>query len=72
MTIATIVSVQDSVFEYVQRLTGVLQPISFIWIHAEPILLAMKHEPEIAQLAAAYLFWSTLELPGSSLFITLF
>ena len=42
------------------------QPISFIWLHAEPILLALKQDPEVARLAAVYLSWSALGLPGSS------
>ena len=57
-------------FEDVQ--TRVLQPISFIWLHAEPILLAMKQDPEVAQLATLYLRWSTLGLPGSSFHHLLF
>ena len=52
-----------SIFEDVQ--TRLLQPISFIWLHAEPILLSLKQDPEVAQLAAVYLRWSALGLPGS-------
>ena len=51
--------------------TCALQPISFIWLHAEPILLAMKQDPDVAKLATVYLGWSALGLPGSSFCITL-
>ncbi|KAK7031271.1 ethionine resistance protein [Paramarasmius palmivorus] len=41
-----------------------LVPMLFIWLNAEPILLSLKQEPEVAHLAAVYLRWMTLGLPA--------
>lgn len=35
-----------------------------IWFNAEPILLALRQEPEIARLAGLYLKWASLGLPA--------
>ncbi|KAI9570518.1 mate-domain-containing protein [Boletus coccyginus] len=46
-------------------LTGVLLiPILAIWLKAEPILLALNQEPEVARLAGIYLRWASLGLPA--------
>lgn len=44
-----------------------LQPIYAIWFNAESILLFLKQDPEVARLAALYLKWMSLGLPGSYL-----
>ena len=36
-----------------------------IWVNAESILLALKQDPEVAHLAAIYLRWASLGLPGT-------
>jgi MATE family multidrug resistance protein len=36
----------------------------FIWFNAEAILLGLKQDPEVAHLAALYLKWVSLGLPG--------
>ncbi|KAF7291886.1 RNA helicase [Mycena indigotica] len=43
-----------------------LIPMYFIWWNAEAILLALKQDPEVAYLAALYLRWVSLGLPGAS------
>lgn len=35
-----------------------------IWFNAESILLFLQQEPEVAHLAAVYLRWVSLGLPG--------
>ncbi|KAJ3567383.1 hypothetical protein NP233_g6401 [Leucocoprinus birnbaumii] len=35
-----------------------------VWFNAEPILLALKQDPEVARLASLYLRWSSLGLPA--------
>jgi Na+-driven multidrug efflux pump len=35
-----------------------------IWLNAEPILILLNQEPEVAHLAAIYLRWASLGLPG--------
>ena len=35
-----------------------------IWLNAEPILMSLNQEPEVAHLAAVYLRWALLGLPG--------
>ncbi|KAF8549550.1 mate-domain-containing protein [Imleria badia] len=46
-------------------LTGmILIPILAIWLRAEPILLALNQEPEVARLAGIYLRWACLGLPA--------
>ena len=35
-----------------------------IWLDAEPILLFLNQEAEVAHLAAIYLRWASLGLPG--------
>ncbi|KAF8546270.1 hypothetical protein OG21DRAFT_1198993 [Imleria badia] len=41
-----------------------IQPIVTIWLRAEPILLALNQEPEVARLAGIYLRWASLGLPA--------
>ena len=41
-----------------------MQPTLLIWLNAEPILLFLKQDPEVAYLAAVYLRWASLGLPG--------
>jgi len=41
------------------------QPIFILWINAEAVLLKLKQEPEVAHLAAVYLRWMCLGLPGT-------
>ncbi|KAG6888808.1 hypothetical protein C0995_005828 [Termitomyces sp. Mi166 len=41
-----------------------LVPILFVWCNAEPILLAIKQDPEVARLAALYLRWYSFSLPA--------
>jgi Na+-driven multidrug efflux pump len=40
-----------------------------VWFNAEPILLFLDQEPEVAHLAAIYLRWLALGLPGMPEFI---
>ena len=35
-----------------------------IWLNAESILLLLNQDPEVAHLAAVYLRWASLGLPG--------
>ncbi|QRV78532.1 MATE efflux family protein [Ceratobasidium sp. AG-Ba] len=42
----------------------VMIPVIAVWLNAESILLHLKQETEIAQLAGLYLRWFTLVLPG--------
>ncbi|KAL0060333.1 ethionine resistance protein [Marasmius tenuissimus] len=42
----------------------VLIPMLSIWFNAEPILLALKQDPEVAHLAGLYLKWMSLGLPA--------
>ncbi|KAL0575224.1 ethionine resistance protein [Marasmius crinis-equi] len=39
-------------------------PMLSIWFNAEPILLALKQDPEVAHLAGLYLRWMSLGLPA--------
>ena len=43
---------------------SVSQPMLLIWLNAESILLFLNQEPEVAHLAAIYLRWASLGLPG--------
>lgn len=43
---------------------GTLVPVIAIWLTAEPILLFLRQEPEIARLAGLYLRWTVLGLPA--------
>jgi Na+-driven multidrug efflux pump len=43
---------------------SVSQPMFLIWLNAEPILIFLNQEPEVAHLAAIYLRWASLGLPG--------
>ncbi|KAF9525724.1 MATE efflux family protein [Crepidotus variabilis] len=51
-----------------QRMTVVMTvcliPTFFIWFNAKSILLFLKQEPEVANLAAIYLRWVSLGLPA--------
>lgn len=46
------------------NLTAPPKPISAVWIWSEPILLALKQDPEVAHYAAIYLKWLLLGLPA--------
>ncbi|KAL1674618.1 mate-domain-containing protein [Schizophyllum commune] len=41
-----------------------LTPTVIIWVNAEPILLFLRQDPEVARLAALYLRWELLCLPA--------
>jgi len=41
-----------------------------IWFNAESLLLLLKQEPEVAHLAAVYLRWVSLGLPGMDVPLT--
>ncbi|KAG2073873.1 MATE efflux family protein [Suillus decipiens] len=41
-----------------------LIPMFVIWFNAEPILLLLRQEPEVARLAGIYLKWASLGLPA--------
>ena len=43
---------------------SVSQPMFLIWLNAELILILLNQEPEVAHLAAIYLRWASLGLPG--------
>jgi MATE family multidrug resistance protein len=43
---------------------SVPQPMFLIWLNAESILSFLNQEPEVAHLAAIYLRWASLGLPG--------
>ncbi|KAG1773613.1 MATE efflux family protein [Suillus placidus] len=53
---------------WTQRMTIVvavtLIPMFAIWFNAEPILLLLRQEPEVARLAGIYLKWASLGLPA--------
>ncbi|KAL5498225.1 ERC1_1 [Sanghuangporus vaninii] len=53
-----------------QRMTVImgiiLIPIGSIWLYAEPILLLLRQDPEVASLSALYLRWALLGLPAYS------
>ncbi|KZP13415.1 MATE efflux family protein [Athelia psychrophila] len=53
---------------WVQRMTVVMAvtliPIFAIWFNAEPILLMLKQDPEVAALAGSYLRWLSIGLPA--------
>lgn len=53
---------------WTQRMTVVvavtLIPMFTIWFNAEPILLLLRQEPEVARLAGIYLKWASLGLPA--------
>jgi len=51
-------------YAFVQKLIAVIKPISAVWIWSEPILLALKQDPEVAHYAAIYLRWLLLGLPA--------
>lgn len=58
----------ENVGLWTQRMVVVMSitiiPILFIWQCAEPILLVLRQEPEIARLAGLYLRWLSIGLPG--------
>ena len=49
-----------------------LQPTYFIWFNAESILLLLKQDPEVAHLAAVYLRWVSIGLPGKPVLLAFF
>lgn len=51
-------------------LAALLLPIALIWFYSEPLLLAMKQEPEVARLAAQYLRVLIAALPAYAGFET--
>jgi len=64
MTVLMAMILVVSIHKLLQHLITPLQPIFALWINAESILLALRQEPEIAQLAALYLRWYSLGLPA--------
>ncbi|KAL5520376.1 hypothetical protein ACEPAG_9600 [Sanghuangporus baumii] len=42
----------------------ILIPIGSIWLYAEPILLFLRQDPEVASLSALYLRWALIGLPA--------
>jgi hypothetical protein len=40
------------------------QPVYFIWLNAEPILLFLHQQPDVAHLAAVYLKYASIGLPA--------
>jgi len=47
-----------------------IQPIYLVWFNAEDILLFLKQDPEVAHLAAVYLRWASMGLPGTVIRLT--
>ncbi|KAL5478917.1 ERC1_2 [Sanghuangporus weigelae] len=45
-------------------MSTLLIPIGSIWLYAEPILLLLRQDPEVASLSALYLRWALLGLPA--------
>ena len=43
---------------------SISQPMLLIWFNAESIFILLNQEPEVAHLAAIYLHWASLGLPG--------
>ncbi|KAG9313750.1 mate-domain-containing protein [Chiua virens] len=41
-----------------------LVPIYAIWLNSEPLLLALRQDPEVARYASIYLKWASLSLPA--------
>jgi len=46
-------------------MSALLVPIFLIWFNAESLLLFLRQDPEVAELAASYLRWVSLGLPGT-------
>ena len=44
-----------------------LVPIIALWLNAETVLLKLRQEPEVARLAALYLRWMCIGIPGTFL-----
>jgi Na+-driven multidrug efflux pump len=67
ITTAVVVSVFLAVSPLVKNISptdAVSQPTFLIWFNAESILILLNQEPEVAHLAAVYLRWASLGLPG--------
>ena len=67
ITTAVVVFISLAVSPLLKNLSStdsVSQPILLIWFNAESILIFLNQEPEIAHLAAIYLRWASLGLPG--------
>ena len=67
ITTAVVVFVSLAVSLLVKNLSPtntVSQPMFLIWLNAESILSFLNQEPEVAHLAAIYLRWASLGLPG--------
>ena len=47
------------------------QPMYLMWFNAEGLLLLLKQDPAVAHLAAVYLRWMSLGLPGTKLFLVI-
>ena len=62
-----VVSVSLAVSPLVKNISptdSISQPTFMIWFNAESILILLNQEPEVAHLAAVYLRWASLGLPG--------
>ena len=51
-------------FKNISPTDSISQPTFMIWFNAESILILLNQEPEVAHLAAVYLRWASLGLPG--------
>ena len=49
---------------YTADLSIFLQPIYFVWLNAEAILLFLHQQPDVAHLAAVYLKYASIGLPA--------
>ena len=70
ITAAVVVFISLAVSLLVKNISltdSVTQPMFLIWLNAESILLFLNQEPEVAHLAAIYLRWASLGLPGMAL-----
>ena len=43
---------------------AISQPMLLIWFNVESLFILLNQEPEVARLAAVYLRWASLGLPG--------
>ena len=43
---------------------SIRQPICFVWLNAETILLFLRQQPDVAHLAAVYLKYASIGLPA--------
>jgi MATE family multidrug resistance protein len=61
------VSCSKSAGQVISPTDSISQPTVLVWLNAESILLFLNQEPEVAHLAAVYLRWASLGLPGMAL-----